>query len=110
MNEHYRRLAFELDDGGKGDFISGWQCENPFADGLLARVRQRCINVDFTRYTYFDADEALINAIKKFHFHTDGRLPEAVLCGPGASPLLVILMTTPKPSASCARSSTKRST
>jgi histidinol-phosphate/aromatic aminotransferase/cobyric acid decarboxylase-like protein len=92
INEHYRRLAFELDDGGKGDFVSGWQCENPFATGLLERVRRRCSTVDFTRYTYFDADEALVDSIKKFHLHTDGRLPEAVLCGPGASPLLATFL------------------
>ena len=92
MNEHYRRLAFELDDGGKGDFISGWQCENPFVAHLLEKVRRRCDDVDFTRYTYFDADECLVNAIKTFHVHADGRSPEAVLCGPGASPLLAALL------------------
>ena len=92
MNEHYRRLAFELDDGGKGDFISGWQCENPFAARLLEKVRRRCDDVDFTRYTYFDADERLVNAVKTFHVHADGRSPEAVLCGPGASPLLAAFL------------------
>lgn len=92
MNEYYRRLAFELDDGNRGDFLSGWQCENRCVARLLAEVRARCASVDFTRYTYFDADEQLSQMIARFHQQVDRRAPEAILCGPGASPLLATFL------------------
>ena len=85
INEHYRKLAFELDDGDKGNFLSGWQCENPFATPLLKAVRGRCDAVDYCRYTYFDADERLAEAVLAFHERVDGVRPQAALNGAGAA-------------------------
>jgi hypothetical protein len=88
INEHYRRLAFELGDGDRGRMLSGWQCENPFVATLLGEVRTRAANIDFREYTYFDADEALAAGIQSLHRQLDGTLPPAALAGAGASPLI----------------------
>ncbi len=88
VNEHYRKLAFELDDGDKGNFLSGWQSENPFAAPLLKAVRERCGAVDYSRYTYFDADDRLTETVLAFHDRVDNVRPQAALNGAGASPLI----------------------
>lgn len=93
VNEYYRKLAFELDDGDKGNFLSGWQCINPYAAPLLAAVRRRCADVDYCRYTYFDADDDLTQAVVKFHECVDGVIPSSALNGAGASPLITSFVT-----------------
>ncbi|MBK8176971.1 MAG: hypothetical protein IPK66_17445 [Rhodospirillales bacterium] len=87
-NEHYRHLAFDLGDGNRGRMLSGWQCENPFAQPLLDEVRARCAGADFRDYVYFDADEALAAEIVALHNRLDHDAPAAVLAGAGASPLI----------------------
>lgn len=81
----YERLAFNLDDGGGGTSISGYQCVNPFVKELIAAVRRRAGSVDFRRYTYIDADEALAERVSVFHGERDGVKPQAIICGSGAS-------------------------
>jgi aspartate/methionine/tyrosine aminotransferase len=93
VNEHYRALAFELDDGDKGNFLSGWQCDNPFVGPLLEAVRRRCAKIDYCKYTYFDADEALSEAVLDFHARVDRARPIAALSGAGASPLIFSFIT-----------------
>lgn len=93
VNERYRKLAFELDDGDKGNFLSGWQCDNPFAAPLLEAVRSRCAQVDYCQYIYFDADDDLTRAVLEFHHRVDGVLPGAALSGAGASPLIYSFIT-----------------
>jgi aspartate/methionine/tyrosine aminotransferase len=87
-NEHYRRLAFELNDGNRGRMLSGWQCENPFAQSLLDQVRSRCAAIDFRDYVYFDADEALAGSILALHRRLDPLPAIAALAGAGASSLI----------------------
>ena len=93
LNSHYQKLAFELNDGDKGHFLSGWQCDNPFIDELLAAVRSLTASIDYRRYAYFDDDEGLVDAIKDLHKGLDSRAPEQVLCGSGATALLFAFAT-----------------
>jgi len=93
LNEYYRKLAFELDDGDKGNFLSGWQCDNPFVASLFDAVTRRRAGIDFAKYIYFDADEDLVQAVLSFHRNVDGVAPEAVLSGAGASPLMFSFIT-----------------
>lgn len=81
----YERLAFELDDGGGGTSLSGYQCVNPFVGDLMAAVRSRAEGIDFRRYTYMDADDVLAERVRTFHREVDGVTPEAIICGSGAS-------------------------
>lgn len=85
IGQVYENLAFELDDGDGGNSLSGYQCINPFVDKLLDNVRRRVENIDFRLYTYFDADEALIDRISAFHCAVDGVKPSTVICGSGAT-------------------------
>jgi histidinol-phosphate/aromatic aminotransferase/cobyric acid decarboxylase-like protein len=93
LNQYYESLAFDLDDGDKGHFLSGWQCDNPFASAFLDRVAERASAIDHRKYVYFDDDEELVALIRAFHARVDRREPEAVLCGAGTTPLLFALVT-----------------
>jgi histidinol-phosphate/aromatic aminotransferase/cobyric acid decarboxylase-like protein len=88
LNRHYERLAFELGDGDKGNFLSGWQCGNPFADELFEAVKDRCSAIDYSRYRYFDDEPLLCEGIKALHLQRDGYMPPAVFCGSGSTSLL----------------------
>lgn len=93
LGSHYERLAFELDDGGGGDCISGYQCDNPYADELITATKNRTHRTDYRRYTYFDAHEELVGAIRDLHRKFDGVPPERVLCGSGSSSQLFAFAT-----------------
>lgn len=93
LSSHYERLAFELDDGGGGECISGYQCDNPFADELITATKNRTHRIDYRRYTYFDAHEELVDAIRDLHREFDGVTPEGVLCGSGSSSQLFAFAT-----------------
>ncbi|HEX4694424.1 aminotransferase class I/II-fold pyridoxal phosphate-dependent enzyme [Sphingomonas sp.] len=88
LNSHYEHLAFELGDGDKGNFLSGWQCINPFAGELLEAVKRRSANVDYTRYRYFDDEPSLCEGLSALHLARDGHNPPAVFCGSGSTSLL----------------------
>ena len=85
----YEHLAFDLDDAGGGTSLSGYQCENPFVDDFLLAVRHRTATSDYRRYTYFDADDVLSERIRGFHDSIDGNVPQAIVCGSGATAMLV---------------------
>jgi histidinol-phosphate/aromatic aminotransferase/cobyric acid decarboxylase-like protein len=88
LNSHYESLAFELNDGDKGRFLSGWQCENPYADQLLAATRERGAKLNHVGYSYFDDERLLVSSICQLHEHLDGRSPPYVFCGSGSTSLL----------------------
>jgi histidinol-phosphate/aromatic aminotransferase/cobyric acid decarboxylase-like protein len=88
LNAHYEGLAFDLDDGDKGNFLSGWQCENPFNTDLFSAVKERAKSINYGRYTYFDDDTELPELIKTLHHRLDGVRPEHVFCGSGSTSLL----------------------
>jgi histidinol-phosphate/aromatic aminotransferase/cobyric acid decarboxylase-like protein len=89
ISDIYQHLAYELDDAGDGTSLSGYQCENPFVEDLLRATQSRTASIDYRRYTYFDADEVLSKRIRTFHDAVDGKSPEAIVSGSGATPLLV---------------------
>jgi len=93
LNSFYEELAFDLNDGDKGHFLSGWQCENPFVVEFLTRVRERSNEIDHRKYIYFDDDEDLVEFVRAHHTRMDVREPEAVLCGAGSTALLFALVT-----------------
>ncbi len=88
LDAKFERLAFDLKDGEDGDFLSGWQCSNPFVPEFLRKVTIRAGELDHTRYTYFDAHSGLVQSIVNHHAQLDGVRPEAALCGSGTTALL----------------------
>ena len=90
LNLHHV-LEVEHDDGDKGNFLFGWQCENPFAVDLLNATRERSNALNHTQYSYLEEDAALNSKIRAAHHALDGIEPDDVFCGAGATALLVTL-------------------
>ncbi len=88
LNAHYEKLAFELNDGDKGRFLSGWQCVNPYAEELIARVRARTAALDPIGYSYFDDERDLVTKVLDLHERLDAQRPQHAFCGSGATSLL----------------------
>lgn len=81
-------LEVEHQDGNRGNFLFGWQCENPFAIPLLSATKQRAELLSHTQYSYLEEDEELVGKIKQAHQQLDGAQPQSVFCGAGATALL----------------------
>ncbi|HBY02153.1 MAG TPA: hypothetical protein DEG92_06425, partial [Rikenellaceae bacterium] len=88
LNTKFETLAFDHNDGDDGNFLSGWQCENPFVSDLLQSVRERATTFDHRRYTYFDSHKDLIQSIHSYHKRLDTFSPQSVICGCGTTSLL----------------------
>ena len=88
LNLHHV-LEVEHDDGDKGNFLFGWQCENPFADDLINRVSARTAGLNRVQYSYLEEDAQLVERIRSLHLALDGVEPVDAFCGAGATALLV---------------------
>jgi aspartate/methionine/tyrosine aminotransferase len=73
-------LEIKYGDGGEGDFLFGWQSINPFANSLLEAVKQRTKQIDYTKYSYMEADNKLAEAVVDLHADLDGIVPDAAFC------------------------------
>jgi aspartate/methionine/tyrosine aminotransferase len=82
-------LDTRYDDGDNGNFLFGWQCENPFAHDLLAATRARARDLNYVEYSYLEDDIELIRTIIAAHEQLDSVAPKSVFCGAGATALLV---------------------
>jgi aspartate/methionine/tyrosine aminotransferase len=90
---YYEKLAFEQTLESSGNFLSGWQSENPFIDGLFSAVQRRASQMDYRRYLYFDEDESLLTRISDLQFSLDGVRPQRILCGSGSTALIFAFLT-----------------
>lgn len=88
LNLHHI-LEVEHDDGDKGNFLFGWQCENPFAHELIARTAERSSGLNRVQYSYLEEDAELVEKIRGLHEALDGIRPIDAFCGAGATALLV---------------------
>lgn len=88
LNLHHV-LEIEHDDGDKGNFLFGWQCENPFAESLIARTEERSKKLNRVQYSYLEEDAELVDKIRRAHQSLDGVMPADAFCGGGATALLV---------------------
>jgi len=88
LNSKFESIAFDFGDGDDGDFLSGWQCENPFVEEFILRVKKNSDNFDPTKYSYYDTHDDLIKNIHSHHKNIDINPPESVICGCGSTSLL----------------------
>jgi len=93
LNSYYENLAFDLNDGDGGHFLSGWQCENPYASDFLTAVKERGKHIDYRKYQYFDEDEQLSEKICILHESFDDVRPQRILCATGSTSLLYAFVT-----------------
>jgi aspartate/methionine/tyrosine aminotransferase len=89
MLARHAELEDRHNDGDGGRFISGWQCENPWAANIRAVVEEEAKSLKADDYLYPDLDEELSDAISSFHREIDGTMPSAILCAAGSSPLIL---------------------
>lgn len=75
-------------DGDGGRFLSGWQCENPWADCIRGLVDQQSRKIDSTDYLYVDSDNTVRRELCRFHQTVDGISLSDVLCGAGATSVI----------------------
>ena len=85
-----RRKEMEISrgDGDLGNFLCGWQCENPFAGQLLEAVRQHAERIDHVPYAYLEDDPILPGLIQDMHESFGEPRPASVFCGAGAMSLI----------------------
>ncbi len=90
-----RRRALEVEggDGESGNFLFGWQCENPFAYRLLEETREQAKGIDRVRYTYLEDDTVLSESIRTMHREFGENSPQSVFCGAGAMSILFTFAT-----------------
>lgn len=88
LNSKFESIAFDFGDGDDGNFLSGWQCENPFVKEFISSVQQNSIKFDHRKYSYFDSYADLINSIHYYHKNIDTNPPQSVICGSGSTSLL----------------------
>jgi aspartate/methionine/tyrosine aminotransferase len=73
-------LEVKFGDGNGGDFLFGWQSINPFADSLLAAIKRRAEEIDYTKYSYMESNTALADEIVDLHTTLDGVKPDTAFC------------------------------
>ncbi|KRP89986.1 hypothetical protein AOQ72_00010 [Bradyrhizobium yuanmingense] len=88
LNLHHV-LEAEHDDGDKGNFLFGWQCENPFASSLITKASKGARELNRVQYSYLEEDKLLVDRIRQVHKALDGVTCEDAFCGAGATALLV---------------------
>jgi hypothetical protein len=66
LNLHHV-LEVEHNDGDKGNFLFGWQCDNSFADDPIARTAERSSYLNRVQYSYLEEDAELVEKIRGLH-------------------------------------------
>lgn len=88
LNSKFESIAFDFGDGDNGNFLSGWQCDNPFVKEFILSVQKNSLQFDSTKYSYYDTYTDLLNSIHFFHKNLDNKQPESIICGCGSTSLL----------------------
>lgn len=76
------------EDGGAGDFLSGWQCNNPWVGAIDEAVSTARQGLAGNRYYYLEDDERSLDQINALHLAWDEALPPALVPSMGSTPLL----------------------
>src|SRR5947209_6563428 len=87
----YADLEENLGDGDGGNFISGWQCINPWKDAISCSINEHRANLRDWEYLYADRFPAIENSFKSFHQNKDEIAPERIIFGSGSTAILLLL-------------------
>lgn len=87
-------LETQEGDGQQGDFLSGWQCVNPWAGSLADRIGALTATLSAGRYSYPELDAELVEQVRTFHKASDGHFSQLASFAAGSSPLLAALCAT----------------
>lgn len=86
--KRHAELEESYGDGDGGRFLSGWQCENPWAGDLKSRITEARTTLADENYQNLDDDSLILEGLREFHALMDRKAPSALFCGEGASALL----------------------
>lgn len=77
-------LETKYGDGDRGNFLSGWQCDNPYADGFIARAASKSQATNHIKYSYIEYDDAMNESLANLHKALDNKSFELIFpsaCG-----------------------------
>jgi aspartate/methionine/tyrosine aminotransferase len=85
-----RHAQLEVMSGDKesGNWLSGWQCVNPWIDQIRDNVSEIKSKLRLDEYHYLSEDDEIRHNLFKFHTSADPKLPQDFLCGAGSSTLI----------------------
>lgn len=75
-------------DGDGGNFLSGWQCENPWIGEISKLVAEHSSDLDPRQYLYLSLDNQIKQGLLDFHRAIEGERIEEFLCGTGSSTII----------------------
>lgn len=81
----HEALEVEHGDGDAGNFLFGWQCQNPYANELLLNVKKRSEGIDHVKYIYLEDNHELTQRVKNMQLGFDGVMPSGLFCAPGGA-------------------------
>lgn len=89
--QRHRQLDLTIADQRR-NFISDWNCDNPFLEQILGDELSDALSVTLASesYIFFDAEESLLDAVCHFHQQVEdlSLSPSNVVAGPGSSSFL----------------------
>lgn len=84
-------LEEQLGDGDSGNFLSGWQCINPWQCTIDSEIVEMRQSITPSAYLYADRYPEIERAFSDLHQSTDGCPPERILFGAGSTQLLLLI-------------------
>lgn len=86
--DQHSRLELDHADGDAGRFLSGWQCENSWAEELAQKVYAERNTIRGDEYQYIEEDEPILESLRAFHVKIDGTLTQNILPALSSTQLL----------------------
>ena len=86
----HAELEETLGDGDGGNFISGWQCLNPWHDSIRNEIDVDRHKLSDSEYLYADRFPSIEQSFTDFHSTRDVTRPERIIFGSGSTALLLL--------------------
>jgi aspartate/methionine/tyrosine aminotransferase len=86
--ERHAQLEALYGDNETGNWLSGWQCDNPWIDQIRRIVDKHKSAVPRDKYHYLSEDSYILDSLREFHLAVDKNTPESFLCGTGSSTII----------------------
>src|SRR6266705_838842 len=86
--QRHAELEAKYGDVDGGNFLSGWQCKNPWSVQIKGLVQDQARDLDIGEYLYLGEEAIVRQGLNRFHKSVDGFVPEALLCGNGSTSII----------------------
>jgi aspartate/methionine/tyrosine aminotransferase len=75
-------------DSDSGNWLSGWQCDNPWIEEIQAEVDKNIVSIPQEKYHYLSDDHHVSESLRAFHEVVDGIPLEGLICGSGSTAII----------------------